>query len=200
MIRYRLAMKPDYKCKGSHVVMAAQWIDERLGPGSFKKLVAATSDPEYQSVLMPVAWYNVEPLNEVLDQVAKELRKTVEDITMEITRLNALKDLTTMYRIFLRIAAPVRVMGFTPRLWSTYVHFGDAVAIRNDQGYYLGECTGIPKRLLEWSSGAWRGFVPAAIELAGGRDVRGTIAGTWSEGRSDGRDELFKLHCEVRYH
>ena len=32
-------MKPDYKCKGSHVVMAAQWVDERLGPRTFKRLV-----------------------------------------------------------------------------------------------------------------------------------------------------------------
>jgi hypothetical protein len=192
-------MKPDYKCKGSHVVMAAQWVDERMGPGTFKKLVGDT-DSEYQSVLMPVAWYNVEALDGVLQQVARELHKSVEDITMEIARQNALKDLTTMYRIFLRIAAPVRVMGFTPRLWSTYVHFGDAVAIKNEPGHYIGECTGLPKHLLEWCSGAWRGFVPAAIELAGGREVRGSITGTWPEGRNDGRDELYKLHCEVRYH
>jgi hypothetical protein len=189
---------PDYKVKGSHVVMAAHWVDERLGAGTFKKLVGV-SDPEYQSVLMPVVWYNVDPLNEALQQVSAELHKPVSDMTMEIARLNALKDLTTMYRIFLRIAAPVRVMGFTPRLWSTYVGFGEATAIKNEPGDYLGECTGIPKRLIDWTSGAWRGFVPAAIELAGGRDVKGVIAGTWPEGRSDGRDELYRLHCEVRY-
>jgi hypothetical protein len=189
---------PDYKIKGSHVVMAAQWIDQRLGAGTFKKLVG-TSDPEYESVLLPVAWYNVDPLNQVLQGIAGELRSNVADMTMEIARLNALKDLTSMYRIFLRIAAPVRVMGFTPRLWSTYVGFGEAKAIKNEPGDYLGECLGIPRRLLDWTCGAWRGFVPAAIELAGGRDVRGVITGTWPEGRSDGRDDLYKLHCEVRY-
>ena len=88
---------PDYKIKGSHVVQAAQWVDERLGPGTFKKF-AGTADPEYQSVLLPVAWYNADPLNEVLQKVAPELKRTVEDMTMEIARLNALKDLTTMYR------------------------------------------------------------------------------------------------------
>jgi hypothetical protein len=189
---------PDYKVKGSHVVMAAQWVDQRLGAGTFKKLVGS-ADPEYQSVLLPVAWYNVDPLNEALQQVAVELKTSVGDMTMEIARLNALKDLTTMYRIFLKIAAPVRVMGFTPRLWSTYVRFGEAKAIKNDPGHYLGECTGIPKRLLDWTGGAWRGFVPAAIELAGGRDVRGVITGTWPEGRLEGTDESYKLQCEVRY-
>ena len=188
----------DYKVKGSHVVMAAHWVDERLGAGTFKRLVG-DSDREYQSVLLPVAWYNVDPLNETLKQVSLELKRSVGDMTMEIARLNALKDLTTMYRIFLKIAAPVRVMGFTPRLWSTYVRFGEARAVTNEPGHYLGECTGIPRRLLEWTGGAWRGFVPAAIELAGGRDVRGTITGTWPEGQMDGNDELYKLHCEVRY-
>lgn len=190
---------PDYKIKGSHVVMAAQWIDQRLGAGTFKRLVGATKDPDYQAVLMPVVWYNVDPLNQVLQSIAGELRSNVADMTMEIARLNALKDLTTMYRFFLRIAAPVRVMGFTPRLWSTYVRFGEAKAIKNEPGDYLGECTGIPKRLLEWTSGAWRGFVPAAIELAGGRDVRGVITGTWPEGKHEGGDELYRLNCEVRY-
>jgi hypothetical protein len=188
----------EYKVKGSHVVMAAQWVDQRLGAGAFKRLVG-DADPEYQSVLLPVAWYNVDPLNEALQKVSLELKKSVGDMTMEIARLNALKDLTTMYRIFLKIAAPVRVMSFTPRLWSTYVRFGEAKAITNQPGHYLGECTGIPKHLLEWTGGAWRGFVPAAIELAGGRDVKGVIVGTWPEGRSAGPHDLYKLHCEVRY-
>ena len=124
----------------------------------------------------------------------------LEDITVEITRLNALEDLTSMYRFFLRIAAPQRVMGFTPRLWGTYVAFGEARAVTNEPGYYVGECTGIPHRLLEWTCGAWRGFVPTAIELSGGKDVRGTIRGTWPMDRvQGGAGDLYRLELEVRY-
>jgi hypothetical protein len=100
-----------------------------------------------------------------------------------------------MYRFFLRIATPQRVMGFTPRLWSTYVAFGAAKALVNEPGHYIGECAGIPKRLLEWSSGAWRGFVPTAIEVAGGKDVRGKIRGTWPTPVAD----LWRLECEITY-
>lgn len=192
-------MASAYKCKGSHVRMAAQWIDARLGPGTFKQLVAAAGDPEYQTVLMPVAWYNVDPLNLALQQASPKLGLSVEEMTMAITRRNAFADLTTMYRLFMRIAAPVRVMSFTPRLWSTYVHFGDAVAVKNDNGHYIGSCIGIPSHLMEWSRGAWLGFVPAAIELAGGREVKGKIAGTWPSG-NNGHEALYKLHCEVQYH
>jgi hypothetical protein len=85
-------------------------------------------------------------------------------------------------------------MSFTPQLWSNYVSFGDAVALKNEPTHYLGRCTGIPERLLDWSSGAWRGFVPTAIELAGGKNVRGAISRTWSEPGG-----LCGLECEVRY-
>jgi hypothetical protein len=184
---------PDYKVKGTHVVMAVKWVDERLGAGTFKKLVER-GGPDYEGMLLPVGWYDVDPLNQALVVVAQQLNKSLEDITMEIARNNALSDLTTLYRFFLKIAAPQRVMGFTPRLWSTYVHFGEAKAVKNDPGHYVGECTGVPKRLLEWSCGAWRGFVPTAIELAGGKDVQGTILGTWPTGSGD-----YRLECEVRY-
>jgi len=181
------------KTKGSHVMQAREWIDTRLGPGTFLSLVqgkGAIDNP----ILLPGTWYDVLPLVEALEVVGKQLNRTVQDMTMEIARQNALRDLTTMYRVFLRIAAPVRVMSFTPRLWGNYVAFGQATAIRNDPTHYVGECRGVPSRLLDWASGAWCGFVPAAIEVAGGRDAVGKITGVWRE-----PGEMRRIQCEVRY-
>ena len=183
-----------YRCKGSHVIVAQKWVDERLGPGAFKALVKDAGDV-WRGMYLPMTWFDVFPLNNALIVVAHKLNRSLEDVTMEITRLNALEDLTSMYRFFLRIAAPQRVMSFTPRLWSTYVEFGVATAIKNEPGHYVGECTGIPERLLQWSCGAWRGFVPTAIELAGGKNVRGTIRGTWRMNQGD----LHRLECEILY-
>ena len=146
-----------------------------------------------QELLLPGAWYEVTPLVEALTVAAGKLQLDLEEVTMAIARANALEDLTTIYRVFLRVAAPVRVMSFTPRLWSNYVAFGDAVALKNEPGDYLGRCTGIPEHLLSWSAGAWRGFVPTAIELAGGKNVRGTITRRWQEGGA------YALECGVRY-
>jgi hypothetical protein len=185
---------PEYKVKGSHVVMANKWVDERLGPGTFKDLVAAHGDP-WNGLLFPVTWYDVDPLQQALVVVGQKLGRSVEDLTMEIARENARKDLTTIYRIFMRIAAPQRVMSNTPKLWSTYVKFGEARAVTNEPGHYVGECEGIPRHFLEWTCGAWRGFVPTAIELAGGKDVQGKILGTWASGGGD----LNRLQLEVNY-
>jgi hypothetical protein len=184
-----------HKTKGSHVMQARSWIDKQLGPGSFDALVDSIVPGEIDAkILLPGSWYSVGPLIKVFQEAARRLNSTVHDVTREIARQNAFNDLTTLYRVFLRIAAPVRVMSFTPRLWSNYVAFGEAVAIRNDPGYYIGECTGVPMEYLEWSCGAWCGFVPAAIEVAGGASARPRILGTWRE--SDGSR---RLQCEVRY-
>jgi hypothetical protein len=181
------------KTKGSHVMQAREWIDAKLGAGTFTSLVqgkGAIDNP----ILLPGTWYDVLPLVEALEVVGKQVNRSVHDMTAEIARQNALRDLTTMYRVFLRIAAPVRVMSFTPRLWGNYVAFGQASAIRNEPTHYIGECSGVPSRLLDWASGAWCGFVPAAIEVAGGKDAVGRITGVWRE-----PGDMRRLQCEVRY-
>src|SRR5207237_469868 len=95
----------EYKVKGSHVVMANHWVDQRLGPGTFKSLVAARGEP-WNGLLLPVTWYEVDPLQQALNIVGQKLGRTLEELTMEIAGENARKDLTTIYRIFMRIAAP----------------------------------------------------------------------------------------------
>lgn len=189
----RAEPQAEYRAKGSHLIQAAKWVDERLGEGTFRSL-AEDKGVQAVGILLPGTWYSVEPLVDMLEDVAAHVGRSVQDITCEIARQNALEDLTTMYRVFLRIAAPQRVMGFTPNLWRTYVAFGDASAIENEPGNYLGECTGIPDHLIAWSCGAWLGFVPTAIELAGGKNPSGTIERVWADGSGTRR-----LHCRVRY-
>jgi hypothetical protein len=172
--------------------MANKWVDERLGAGTFKRLVQDYGDP-WNGILLPVTWYDVDPLQSALAVAAQMMARSLQDLTMDIAGENARNDLTTIYRIFMRIAAPQRVMSNTPKLWSTYVKFGDARAITNETGHYIGECTGIPRNFLDWTCGAWRGFVPTAIELAGGKNVQGKILGTWPDG------DLNRLQLEVRY-
>jgi len=65
----------------------ARWCPVRSEPLVYT--FVGSADPEYQSVLMPVVWYNVDPLNEALQKVSLELKRSVGDMTMEIARLNA---------------------------------------------------------------------------------------------------------------
>jgi hypothetical protein len=182
-----------YRTKGSHLIQAEAWTDARLGTGTFKKLLGeVTGEPV--GLLLPGAWYDVEPFNTMLGTLSEKVGQSVEDISMGMARANALHDLTTICRIFLRFATPHRVLSQTPRLWSTYVAFGDAQAILNEPGHYIGEGTGIPPHLLDWVCGAWRGFIPAAIEVAGGKEVVGRIML-----RDRGSDGEARLRLDVHY-
>jgi hypothetical protein len=182
-----------YRAKGSHLIQAEAWFDKQFGAGKFNQQYCEAAHTS-SLVLLPGSWYDVEPLTAVVGAAATRLGRPLEDVAQEIARLNALHDLTTMYRVFLRLASPVFTLRHTPRLWSTYVEFGAARALVNEPGHYIGEGSGIPGHLLDWVCGSWRGFIPAAIEVAGGKSVIGKIIS-----RGVGTDGQSTLQCEVKY-
>lgn len=188
-------MAIEYKCKGSHIIQARDFIDEKLGPGTFERYMRQYGT-ETTKIFLPGGWYEVDALNTILQDVSKQLGRSVEDLVIEISRLNARRDLTTIYRVFLRIAAPVRVLSFTPQLWRNYVAFGEANVLTNEPGHYIVENSGIPARLLDWACGASRGFLPAAVELAGGKNAKSAIV---QRGSDPANPEMRRFQCEVYY-
>src|SRR5262245_865851 len=130
-----IAMSEEYHVKGSHIAVANRWVDERLGDGAFSGKAQAIGAPWSRAVVLPGVWYDVEPLNELLAWASTRLGKPLRECAAEIAARNAKEDLTTIYRVFLRLAAPVRLLSQTPRLWRNYVRFADSTVIRNDPGH-----------------------------------------------------------------
>ena len=160
---------PTYLAKGTHVLQASEWIDQRLGAGTFQKLVAEAGAS--WSPPMPMLWYDLDVLLRVITEVARRLGTTVEAVTTEISRRNAQHDLRTVYRVFLRILRPVVVLGFMPRMWETYFRFGSVHVITNEPRLFVLVTRGIPTRFLGWLRGGWTGFLPETIRVAGGHNV-----------------------------
>ena len=173
--------------------MARSWVDERLGPGAFTRLVAGGSANAWPTALLSSTWYPVEPLVDVLKTVAHQLRDSVENITADISKRNARNDLTSVYRAFLRMAGPEMTLKATSQLWATYVAFAEATIVTNEPGHYIGQCRGIPTHLFQWGCGTWRGFIPTAIEMCGGKNMNAQIIKKQREG------EHWMLQLEVKY-
>jgi hypothetical protein len=167
-------MGDELKCKGAHVIIVRDWIDARLGTGTFAKL-AASNQHLANRVILPGVWYDLDPLIDVLVEASKRTDKSVDDITAEVAKQNALQDLKTMYRAFMRILHPVNVMRFTPQLWRNYVHFGEAKVLKNEPTHYVAECARLPERALDWACGGWRGVIPTAIAVSGGKNALGQV-------------------------
>jgi hypothetical protein len=154
--------------------VARRWVDERLGEGAFTGQAKAIG-AEWGGVILPGSWYDVAPLCEVLTWASGKANRSLQDVTAELATRNAREDLSTIYRVFLRLASPVRLLSMTPTLWRNYVKFGEGVAVRNTPGHYIGECTGVPERFFDWAVGCWFGFMPVAIEMAGGKGARARV-------------------------
>src|SRR5688500_12073651 len=97
----------DFRVKGSHVLQARKFVDEKLGEGSYKTL-AGPSAPT--GVILTNAWYDLEPMSKVVAQAASKLNRSVEEISTEISSRNAREDLPTIYKLFVKVASPVRLL------------------------------------------------------------------------------------------
>jgi len=186
--------RPTHGVKGTHVTMAREVIDEILGEGSFLRL--ARSCGADWSVLLASTWYDVFPLNAVLAQVAEQKNLSLIDLSQTICSRNAKRDLTSVYRAFLRAAGPHLVMNATPVLWRNYVNFADGVKVENVRGRFVGRCTKLPTEVLDWASGAWLGFPSTAIEMSGGKNCKAKLL---ERGPDGGSDEFSQITVEVTY-
>ena len=172
--------------------MAREVVDERLGEGSFLRL--ASSHGASWPVLLPSTWYDIFPLNDVLTEVAEQQNCPLIDLSTEICSRNAKKDLTSVYRAFLRVAGPHLVMNATAVLWRNYVNFAEAEKVENVKKRFVGLGTKIPNRVLDWACGAWLGFPASAIELSGGKNCRAKLL---ERGSDAGSDKFSRVVVEV---
>ena len=79
---------PVYQIKGSYFIQAKQWIDEKLGEGSFRRLMVEAG-AQRVDILLPGTWYDVLPLAQALTKVSVQLKMPMEDLSTDIARRTA---------------------------------------------------------------------------------------------------------------
>ena len=188
-------MTTRYTVRGSHVCQAARWVDDHLEAGAFVRL-ARELDPDWPEHFELRGAYVVGPMIHALEAASERVGIEFEEAATEVAVANAREDLSTIYRAFVWVAGPVMLLNSVPRLWSLYVDFAGARALTNVRGHFTGEGYGLPDELLVWAAGAWQGFLPAAIEMAGGKNARATIT---KRGAGPGPEPGSHLHCEITY-
>jgi hypothetical protein len=180
----------EHTVKGTHVIVASQYVDEHLGSGTFRVLTEAGG--QRWAVLLPSSWYELDILHDALVIVSRRLGRSIHDISAEIAARNAKTDLTGVYRFVMKALAPHRVLSQLPHLWRFYVRFGECAPLSNEKGHYTAEGRGMLDEYVEWATGCWRGFISTAVEMAGGSDVRVQISKVWkAEDGSRFRFEIF---------
>lgn len=188
--------KASYTVKGTHIMASRTWVDARLGEGTFDKL-----GEEFEvtwSKILPSGWYDIYSLMRIMEHATKKLGVTIFDACVEIARRNAEEDLKTIYRAFLRLAGAKGLLNATPTLWRNYVAFGTVEKIKNEPGLHIAIGRGIPLPLLEWAGACWHGFIPTAVEVAGGKNPQLEIVESGLDPNAAQPGDCF-VKIELRY-
>jgi hypothetical protein len=166
-----------YQTKGTTILSMQAVLDGRLGAGAFKRLATATG----ASWGIPLAngLYDAEELCRLTTAAATELGTTQLELFTASSEHNARHDLPTIHRIVLRVITPQLLLARGARFWRSYTAFGETRVLSNERGDFKGITDGIPAQLKDFVEGAWRGFAPAAVELAGGKSPR-VVDARWS--------------------
>lgn len=184
------------RVKGMAVINARDWLDARLGQGWFTKTCQA-HDPSWPERILPGDWYSVRTEQRAFEAALAQLDDfdELEQLMSTIAAEVALNDLNGILRAFLWVASPKMFLRTSPRIWSTYADFTSLEPQSNESGCFVIAVRDIPADITGWVVSAWRGFLPPALELAGGKDPVVEI----SERRQTPGAETWEFVYTMRY-
>jgi hypothetical protein len=167
---------PEYSVKGTATITSRDWVDKRLGEGWFHASAVA-KDPKWPKRLLPGDYYPLHPQMHAWRMALGRIEgfSTVEQLVQEAAAVTAESDLNGIYKAFLWVASPQMFLRAVPRLWASYVKFGDFENVENVVGLYRAKVDAIPEELLDWAAGSLAGFLRPALLLAGGKSPNSQI-------------------------
>lgn len=190
-------MTTEHSVKGTPTIHSREWIDARLGAGWFHTTVTAKF-PDWPQRLLPGDYYPLRPQMHVWRSALGRIDgyDTVEQLVQEAAGKTAESDLNGIYKAFLWVASPQMFLRAVPRLWSSYVRFGELEHVENVVGCYRARIHSVPEDLLDWAAGAVAGFLRPALLLAGGKSPNSQV--TDRKPMGDGNWELqYQLTYEL---
>jgi hypothetical protein len=187
-----------FQIKGPGVMSARDWLDAKFGAGYHHRLCREV-DPSFPERILPGEWYPLAPIIHTLSRASEDVDGVddLEGLTEMLAAENAKNDLRGVYRAFLWVASPRMFLRGAPKIWSNYTDLATLSEIQNDPGRFSIQVNDIPEDYLPWVAGAWKGFLPPAIEMAGGKQPRATVLERKPDPASDGN---WQLRYQVTYH
>jgi hypothetical protein len=178
---------PEYSVKGTATIVSRDWVDKQLGVGWFHS-TARAEHPDWPQRILPGEYYPLRPQMHVWRCALGRIKgyDSVEVLVQEAAAATAEADLNGIYKAFLWVASPHMFLRAVPRLWASYLRFGEFENVENVPGLYRARIGGIPEDLLDWCAGSVAGFLRPALLLAGGKspnsqitERRSTSGGNW---------------------
>jgi uncharacterized protein (TIGR02265 family) len=162
------------RVKGTDVAGAVKALRKLRRRGELPELSAAVAALVDQRIL-PASWYPMETVRDLLAIVHQKWFDGTDDGALAMGRMGARETLAGLQAAYVADGDPVRTLGALERIWRAHYDFGHAETEVDGAGA-LFRLSGYPD-MPRWHGFIIAGWVMAAIEMAGAKDVRVAVRG-----------------------
>jgi len=160
------------RVKGTVIIPSVEYIKNKYGESTFQKVVSRTS-PASQKVLngriLASSWYDVDVIVEYLTAAEALLKGKDPHIVDNLGKASADYAARGVYKVFLMVTSPTKVIHMSPHIWAKYYSFGKMEIVENSDGsatLHLVDSDFSSEILCR----RIRGWMERVIELTGGKN------------------------------
>lgn len=165
------------KTRGTVLVALKDFVRAQFGEDGWDRLLDALDDADRLLVELPtsISWYDIELVCRALGALDQVLGKNDRSLVEQFGRFEAERDLTTIQRVFLRMASPAWVVEKVGQYWRRFADFGEWNIQRErvDGEKAVGVkavLTGVPRPDRCYCA-ELSGYFARCLELVGAKDV-----------------------------
>lgn len=158
--------------KGISFVNVRAFCEHGWGAGAWARVLAAMSaaDREALGGILAIGWYDLALYARLIRQLDATLGRGDQELLQPLGRFEAERDISTVYRLFFRLANPAYAIEKTTEYWNRLHDTGTWQVSRASGTSVVGRLDGwgvVDTALcLELT-----GYMPRVIELVGGKDA-----------------------------
>jgi len=172
--------------KGNSMKTLVNWVKHKLGEDGYRGWLESLPDDTkalYRGTIMNSMWYPIDvAYMPALDAV---LALTHPDDPVqggyEFGRFSGAEDLGGIYKVFLKMGSPGKMVTIASMMWSRFYNEGDLKVVENVEGRAVIQMVDVPVKHSPWEQ-TTRGWSEVAAELAGGKDVEVVVAKSFTAG------------------
>ncbi len=160
--------------KGTLVLAAMRFIDERIGPEGRQAILPELREEDrrlLETGALASAWYPISLLLTLHRLAQKHFGDRFPNIHREIGRAAADYGFTTVYRIFLKVGSPEFILARATSVFAKYYESGTMRVAFSEKGHAICEIAEFADPAPELCDRI-AGFLARTIELSGGKDFR----------------------------
>ncbi len=172
--------------KGANFLFAKKYLEAKYGRETWERIMRSLSGDAkavWGQSLLATGVYPFSAFKEMMSALTAELKTAKEQEVAAVYEHIADQSLSSVYKIFFRLAHPSYVIRNYPKLWSMFFNAGTVEVPVAEKGHAVVKFL-LPDIFNDWLPPACLGYSKKAVEMAGGSDL--TMKRTFSGKKSDG--------------